>query len=69
MGTDQFWGEPWVEELHETLANIIIGAAVLHVGAAIVESVRQRENMPWSMITGYKRAASGSDIDDAPASR
>tara|TARA_R100001244_G_scaffold44182_4_gene39853 strand:+ start:2301 stop:2921 length:621 start_codon:yes stop_codon:yes gene_type:complete len=69
MGSDQFWGEPWVEELHETLANIIIGAAVLHVGAAIVESVRQRENMPWSMITGYKRAASGSDIDDAPASR
>lgn len=69
MGSDQFWGEPWVEELHEILANIIIGAAVLHVGAAIVESIRHRENMPWSMITGYKRAASGSDIDNAPASR
>jgi cytochrome b len=69
MGSDQFWGEPWVEELHEILANIIIGAAVLHVGAAIIESIRHRENMPWSMITGYKRAASGSDIDNAPASR
>ena len=68
MGSDQFWGEPWVEELHEILANIIIGAAVLHVGAAIIESIRHRENMPWSMVTGYKRAASGSDIDNAPSS-
>lgn len=69
MGSDQFWGEPWVEELHETLANIIIGAAVLHVLAALVESVRHKENMPWSMVTGYKRQASGSDVDNAPAAR
>jgi cytochrome b len=69
MGSDQFWGEPWVEELHETLANIIIGAAVLHVLAAVVESVRHKENMPWSMVTGYKRQASGSDVDNAPSAR
>ena len=66
MGSDQFWGEPWVEEVHETLANIIIAAAIIHVLAAVIESVRHRENMPWSMITGYKRAANGSDVDNAP---
>ena len=69
MGSDQFWGEPWVEELHEVIANIIIGAAFLHVAAAIVESIRHRENLPLSMITGYKRAASESDIDNAPVTR
>jgi cytochrome b len=65
MGTDRYWGVGWVEEVHETTANIILAAACLHVTAAIVESLRHRENLPWSMITGKKRAASGTDIDYA----
>jgi cytochrome b len=67
MGTDRYWGVGWVEHVHETSANIIIVAALLHVAGAIVESVRHKENLPWSMVTGYKRAATGSDIDHAPA--
>jgi cytochrome b len=66
MGLDRFWGIAWVEGLHETAANIVMAAAILHVLAAIFESVRHRENLPWSMITGYKRAASGTDVDHAP---
>lgn len=66
MGLDRFWGVAWVEGLHETAANIVTAAAILHVLAAIFESVRHHENLPWSMITGYKRAASGTDIDHAP---
>ncbi|MBC7520202.1 MAG: cytochrome b/b6 domain-containing protein [Sandarakinorhabdus sp.] len=69
MGLDRFWGVAWVESLHETAANIVTAAAVLHVLAAIFESLRHRENLPWSMITGYKRAASGTDIDHAPPAR
>lgn len=69
MESDQFWGVSWVEELHETLANIIIGAAFIHVAAAILESIRHRENLPWSMITGYKRNAVESDVDNAPVTR
>lgn len=68
MGTDRFWGVRWVEIVHETSANILIIAALLHVAGAIVESVRHRENLPLSMVTGTKRAATGSDIDHAPAS-
>lgn len=68
MGTDRFWGVRWVEIFHETSANILIVAALLHVAGAIVESVRHRENLPLSMVTGTKRAATGSDIDHAPAS-
>lgn len=66
MGLDRYWGVAWVESLHELAANLVTAAAILHVVAAIFESVRHRENLPWSMITGYKRAASGTDIDHAP---
>ena len=68
MGLDAFWGVAWVEELHETAANVLIGAVALHVIGAIAESLRHHENLPLAMITGYKRAASGTDIDNAPAS-
>ncbi|WP_421836736.1 cytochrome b/b6 domain-containing protein [Novosphingobium sp.] len=67
MGLDAFWGVSWVEELHETAANVLIGAVILHVIGAIAESVRHHENLPLAMITGYKRAATGTDIDNAPA--
>lgn len=69
MSLDRFWGVAWVEGLHETAANIVMVAAILHVLAAIFESVRHRENLPWSMITGYKRAPSGTDVDHAPPAR
>lgn len=67
MGLDLFWGVGWVETLHEVAANILIGAVALHVLGAIFESVRHRENLPLAMITGYKRAPTGTDIDHAPA--
>ncbi len=69
MSLDRFWGVAWVESLHETAADIVMVAAILHVVAAIVESVRHRENLPWSMITGKKRPPSGTDVDHAPPAR
>ncbi|MBB3862101.1 cytochrome b [Novosphingobium hassiacum] len=69
MGLDAFWGIAWVETLHEVSANILTGAITLHVIGAIVESVRHRENLPLAMVTGYKRAAEGTDIDHAPVTR
>jgi cytochrome b len=69
MGLDTFWGVAWVETVHEITASVLIGAVALHVIGAIVESVRHRENLPLAMITGYKRAAEGTDIDHAPVAR
>jgi cytochrome b len=69
MGLDAFWGVAWVETLHEVTAKALIGAIALHVIGAIAESVRHRENLPLAMITGYKRSAEGTDIDNAPATR
>ena len=59
MGLDAFWVVGWGEELHETAASGLIGA--------IAESVHYHENLPLAMITGYKCAAVGTDIDNAPA--
>lgn len=53
---DAFWGEEWLEELHEGFANAIMVLALVHAAAAIVESLRHRENLVWSMVTGRKRA-------------
>lgn len=69
MGTDRFWGVGWVEQVHKTTANVIIAASVLHILGAVVESFRHRENLVAAMITGDKRAATGTDIDHAPAAR
>ena len=52
---DYFWGEEWLEDVHETFANSVAALVVLHVSAAVVESIRLRENLPWSMVTGRRR--------------
>ncbi|MEZ0214635.1 MAG: cytochrome b/b6 domain-containing protein [Xanthobacteraceae bacterium] len=56
MGLDAFWGEGWVQVLHEMLANGILVLALVHAAAALFESWRHRENLVWSMVTGRKRA-------------
>lgn len=65
MGLDAFWGEEWLEEVHELLANAVLGLAILHIAAAVIESLRHAENLPWAMVTGRKRAQDGSDADSA----
>lgn len=67
MGLDAFWGERWLETLHEGAANVILIMAIGHVLAALVESWRHRENLVLSMINGFKRAPKGSDVCHAPA--
>ncbi|MCW1843667.1 cytochrome b/b6 domain-containing protein [Prosthecomicrobium hirschii] len=55
MTLDAYFGEEWLEDLHELIANAILGLAVIHVLAAIYESMRHRENLILAMITGRKR--------------
>ncbi|MCE1160939.1 MAG: cytochrome b/b6 domain-containing protein [Burkholderiales bacterium] len=55
MGTDQFFGEKWLEEWHEIASNLILVAIGLHVLGAIFESIKTRENLPLAMIHGKKR--------------
>ena len=65
MGLDRFWGNEVLQEVHEWCANAILVLATLHVLAAIFESVRHRENLIVSMVSGRKRKPSGTDVDNA----
>lgn len=53
---DAFFGETWLEVLHEAIVTTIFLLVGVHVAAAIWESLRHRENLILSMITGTKKA-------------
>ncbi|HDZ80934.1 MAG TPA: cytochrome B [Roseobacter sp.] len=55
MGMDAFWGEQWVQNLHEVLVNLTIGLVVLHIAGVIFASFEHKENLIKSMFTGKKR--------------
>lgn len=54
--TDMFFGDGWLEELHEVLAYGVLGLVVVHVLAAVGESVHYGENLIAAMLHGRKRA-------------
>lgn len=54
QGTDAFWGEEWLEELHEVLAHALLLAAGLHAAAAIVMGRLERVRLIRAMVTGRK---------------
>ena len=53
--TDRFWGVEWVEELHETLSNVLFLFVFLHLLGVIYTSIHHRENLPGAMFHGRKR--------------
>jgi cytochrome b len=54
QGLDAFWGEEWLQQLHEALAYALAACACVHIVAAIATSYAQRANLIKSMITGDK---------------
>lgn len=54
MGTDYFWGENWLEEVHETLSGILQILVAIHILAALFLSYYERVNLVASMIHGKK---------------
>ncbi|MBK5934757.1 cytochrome b [Rhodovulum imhoffii] len=54
--------ESTLEEVHETLANLLLLMAAVHVGGVIWASRKHHENLAVAMITGEKRAPGEGDI-------
>jgi cytochrome b len=54
--SDTFSSLDWPGDVHEALANLLLAMVLVHAGAAVIESLRHRENLILSMITGRKRA-------------
>lgn len=55
MVTDRFWGDPWIEALHEVSSNLVVFLVPVHIAGALVSSVLERQNLVLAMITGEKR--------------
>lgn len=53
--TDTFWGEEWLQELHEMLGSALMALAGLHAAAAIIMGRIERTNLVAAMFTGVKR--------------
>lgn len=53
------------EDVHAVLANAWLGLVVLHIAAVIVSSVLHRENLPRTMVTGYKSGTPDEAVPDA----
>jgi cytochrome b len=52
---DAFWGDETVETIHTFLADAILVAVILHLAGVAAMSWLWKENLPASMITGFKR--------------
>jgi len=55
-------GGHWMENLHEALANTLLGVVFVHIAGVLVSSLLHRENLVRSMLNGYKSAKSGDGI-------
>lgn len=63
MTLDAWFGDEWLEELHEALATGLLGLVALHVVGAVVTGVKHGENLVRAMVTGVKRAPVAGDVD------
>lgn len=54
QGTDRFFGEAWLQELHELLAHALLLSAGTHAAAALVVGRIERTRLVKAMFTGTK---------------
>ncbi len=54
MGLDKYWGEDWLENLHETFSNVLMGLVALHFAGLIFDSWRFKRKTWLGMFTGKK---------------
>jgi cytochrome b len=68
LTSNEIGGEA-AEELHEVFASAWLGMVVLHLVGVLVGSFAHRENLPRTMITGWKRGLPSDGIPRTYAPR
>ena len=58
---DLFWGEDWIKEVHETLANLTMAAVAVHVSAVIIMSKFTGHPYVHGMLIGHKTSSQNSE--------
>jgi cytochrome b len=54
QGTDLYFGETWLQDLHKYLADALLFAVGMHAAAAIVMGRLERTRLVKAMVTGVK---------------
>lgn len=52
MGTDKYWGEEWVEEIHEQISDGLMILIGIHLLGVFIDSIRHRRKTWLNMING-----------------
>ena len=53
--TDHFWGEEWLQDIHDGLGNALMALAALHAAAALIMGRIERTRLIKAMFTGVKQ--------------
>lgn len=53
--TDRFWGEEWLEDLHEGIGQALMALAGVHAVSALVMGRIERTRLVRAMVTGVKQ--------------
>jgi cytochrome b len=56
MTLDMFWGQKWLEEIHETATHVTLLLIFLHICGVLAASLEHKENLIKAMFTGKKKA-------------
>lgn len=59
--------EDALEEMHEICVNAMLAVVALHLAGVIFGSLAHRENLPRSMLTGYKETSGQDAVPVQPA--
>jgi cytochrome b len=54
QGLDAFWGEEWLQDLHEEIGEALIILVGLHAAAALIMGRIERTRLVKAMVTGVK---------------
>lgn len=54
MGQDAFWGEEWLEHLHESFSSGLVALVICHIVGMTLDGIKNKRKTWLGMITGKR---------------